>query len=79
MNYRHDLLKQKREQEGWTYEYIAEQAGLSTNAAWKLINGHGDPSASSLVKIFKSMGFKPQDALTFKKPRVRRAVVATAR
>lgn len=80
MNYRYDLLKQRRLQTGDKYEDIAARADLSINAVWKTVNGKTDPSASTLKAVFEAMGLDPSYALNFdKRLKFRRAVVATAR
>lgn len=81
MNYRFDLLQERRKQTGDKYEEIAEVAGVSLNAVWKTVNGKTDPSASTMKAVFTAMGLDPRCALDFKlrKSQVRRAVVATAR
>lgn len=81
MSYRYDLLQWRKERTGKSYEAIADDAGLSLSATWKIILGKTDPSASTLTKIFRAMGLDPKQALNpdLKESQFRRAVVVTAR
>jgi transcriptional regulator with XRE-family HTH domain len=81
MSYRYDLLQWRKEQTGQSYEAIADNAGLALSAAWKIILGKVDPSASTLIKIFMAMGLDPRYALApdLKESQFWRAVVRAAR
>jgi transcriptional regulator with XRE-family HTH domain len=81
MSYRFDLLQWRKEQTGKSYDEIADDSDISLNAAWKLIRGKCDPSASTLTKIFEGMGLDPKRALDhdLKASQFWRAVVRAAR
>lgn len=87
MNYRHDLLRWRREQTGATYAELATRTGLSRMAVCDAVRGRNsrndavDPYASTIMKTFKALGLDPKYAFDFKlkERQFRRAVVVTAR
>ena len=48
-----------RVQQGMTYRYIAEMAGISTQYVWMLAKGQrGNPGVSTMRKISSALGKK---------------------
>lgn len=79
-DYPYELLQWRRERTGDSYQEIATRAKISLNAAWKIINGKTDPSASTLKRTFTAMGLNHKYALCqLDESQFRRAVVLTAR
>lgn len=87
MNYRHDLLRWRRQRTGDTYAALAYKTGLSRMAVCDTVRGKNsrndavDPYASTIMKTFKALGLDPKYAFDFKikERQFRRAVVEAAR
>ena len=79
--FRLDLAQWRFRKAGFTYEGVADAAGLSLNAVWKLLTGKTDPSASTIKAMFLAMGMNPKYAMDFdlKETQFWRAVVRSAR
>lgn len=52
------MLRQEREQKGWTQKYVAEQVGTSQQAIQQLETGKQLPSYKVLVKLLELYGYK---------------------
>lgn len=65
MKFRHDIAQARRVQLKLVYGDLAAKAGLSSDTAWRVCNGDGDPTATTLTKVFKALGLKPEYALNF--------------
>jgi len=70
--FRHDIARWRFKQENkrvkLTYEAVAKAAGVSSSTAWAICSGKGDPGdpkASIVTSLFKSLGLKPEYALNF--------------
>lgn len=65
MNFRYDLAQKKREKLKITYADLGAAAGLSSDTVWRVCKGQGDPTATTLTKLFRALGLKPEYALNF--------------
>lgn len=73
MNFRYDLAQKKREKLKITYADLGAAAGLSSDTVWRVCNGQGDPTATTLTKLFRALGLNPECALNLKKSKARPA------
>jgi len=52
-----------REQRQWSQERLAREAGISTGYVARLEKGQHDPSLSTIEKLARALGVKPERLL----------------
>lgn len=57
------VVKQVREQQGWTQEVLADQASLNRSYIGEVERGTAVPSISTVAKLAKALGVSASDLL----------------
>ena len=65
MKYRHDLVKWRFKQSGFSYRRLAALSGCGIGTAWDFVNGRIDPTASTIKEIFETLRLNPKYAMDF--------------